>query len=95
MSNHNLAGLSDKVGELVPSTPDEEALALRWALRITGNADEVAHLAEMLGIGRVGLRGCRMNPIDWSSPLWGVPGHNVHVASSGTWADAEPTGDEQ
>lgn len=24
-----------------------------------------------------------MSPVDWDSPTWGEPGHNVHIAS---WA---------
>lgn len=25
-----------------------------------------------------------MSPIDWASPTWGKPGHNVHAASNGS-----------
>lgn len=35
-----------------------------------------------------------MNAFSWDSANWGKPGHNVHRATSGTWADAEPEGDE-
>lgn len=26
-----------------------------------------------------------MTPVDWSSPLWGKPGHNVHYAADGSY----------
>ena len=24
-------------------------------------------------------------PVDWGSPTWGQPGHNVHVAENGSY----------
>ena len=30
-------------------------------------------------------------PIDWDSPTWGQPGHNVHVSATGSWLESTET----
>jgi hypothetical protein len=32
--------------------------------------------------------------IDWGSPTWGKPGHNVHHAENGSWWGAEDEREE-
>lgn len=32
--------------------------------------------------------------IDWDSPNWGKPGHNVHLAANGSWSSESEKKDD-